>query len=802
MSELKILAIDDNRDNLLTLQAVIAYTVPGSEVLIALDGRQGLELALAEDPDVILLDIVMPGMDGFAVCRKLKENIRLQTIPVLFLTALRTDRESRIKAMEAGAEGFLAKPFDDIELAVQIQTMAKIKKANYLQRLDNKQLSILVDERTRELTERKRIEVALRESEKKYRLLIENMNAGVFQSTLNGIFLHMNSTVAKMAGYENVNELLAKPASCLYVDSADREQLRDLLIKDGEVKNFELRSARKNGSQYWISMNAVIQRDMDGNPETILGIVNDITERKQAEELLHRKEEEYRLLFTGMLDGFALHEIICDDDGHPVDYRFLSINPAFERLTGLKAADLIGHTVLEVMPDTEAYWIDLYGQVALTGKSNHFEQFAQALGRYFEVEAFQPKPGQFAVLFLDVTERKLAEKEKAKLQDKLQQAQKMEAIGVLAGGIAHDFNNILGAILGYTEMAREDAQPGSRSANNLDKVLTSTFRAKDLVRQILAFSRQAVVARIPIKIQPLVKESLKIIRASIPSTITIKQNIDAQCRIVLADPTQIQQIIMNLCTNAFHAMEKTGGILAVTLKTTLIDSATRLDGLQILPGEYVELTISDTGTGIEPEIITKIFDPYFTTKEIGKGTGLGLSITYGIIKSCEGSITVESTVGHGTTFHVYLPVLQKEAESKELTKSSNETLGGKERILFVDDEELLVGMWGDMLERLGYTVLTLSNSSEALTTFMDDPDQFDLVITDQTMPGLTGTELASRMLRIRPELPIILCTGFSYLVNEESAKAIGIKKFALKPLSESSLAKLIRSCLDEIGDSH
>ena len=304
MSELKILAIDDNRDNLLTLQAVIAYTVPGSEVLIALDGRQGLELALAEDPDVILLDIVMPGMDGFAVCRKLKENIRLQTIPVLFLTALRTDRESRIKAMEAGAEGFLAKPFDDIELAVQIQTMAKIKKANYLQRLDNKQLSILVDERTRELTERKRIEVALRESEKKYRLLIENMNAGVFQSTLNGIFLHMNSTVAKMAGYENVNELLAKPASCLYVDSADREQLRDLLIKDGEVKNFELRSARKNGSQYWISMNAVIQRDMDGNPETILGIVNDITERKQAEELLHRKEEEYRLLFTGMLDGY------------------------------------------------------------------------------------------------------------------------------------------------------------------------------------------------------------------------------------------------------------------------------------------------------------------------------------------------------------------------------------------------------------------------------------------------------------------------------------------------------------------
>ena len=399
----------------------------------------------------------------------------------------------------------------------------------------------------------------------------------------------------------------------------------------------------------------------------------------------------------------------------------------------------------------------------------------------------------FLAVIFDISERKRSEEEKIKLQAQLNQAQKMEAIGVLAGGIAHDFNNILGVILGYAEMAREDVSPGSQYTKDLDKVLASAHRAKDLVKQILAFSRQSVVDRIPIKIQPMVKESLKMLRASIPTTITIKESIYPQGGVVLADPTQIHQIVMNLCTNAFHAMEKSGGVLSVSVKAASIDSSTPADGRNIPAGEYVLLTVSDTGVGMGPDTIDKIFDPYFTTKEIGKGTGMGLSITHGIIKGYGGEITVESALGQGTTVSVYFPVVQEEEMA---VKEPQEAPRGKGRILFVDDEALLAEMGKAMLERLGYTVDTYNRSIEALVAFMNAPDQFDMVITDQTMPAMTGFDLAKRMLQIRPELPIILCTGFSHLVDEESAKAIGIRGFALKPLTKASIGQMIREILD------
>jgi signal transduction histidine kinase len=386
-----------------------------------------------------------------------------------------------------------------------------------------------------------------------------------------------------------------------------------------------------------------------------------------------------------------------------------------------------------------------------------------------------------------------AEEEKEKLQARLNQAQKLEAIGVLAGGIAHDFNNILAAIMGFTQLAQSNIPPGSQVAQDLDQILLSAHRATDLVKQILAFSRQSTVDRIPLTLQPLVKESLKMLRASLPSTIAIKEDIDPQCRAVLADPTQIHQIVMNLGTNAFHAMEKKGGMLMVGLQMAYIDSPILADGQQIKPGGYVELTVSDTGTGIGADIIDRIFDPYFTTKEVGKGTGLGLSITHGIIKSYDGAITVESSVGQGTTFHVYFPVIQTEEQKEE---ESRECPRGREWILLVDDEEILATMGKKMLEQLGYTVSAYSHSIEALETFRNDPAQFDLVITDQTMPELTGTELAQRLLEIRPDVPIILCTGFSHLVNEEAAKAIGIRAFTLKPFTLSSIGLLVRKVLD------
>lgn len=397
----------------------------------------------------------------------------------------------------------------------------------------------------------------------------------------------------------------------------------------------------------------------------------------------------------------------------------------------------------------------------------------------------------------DITARKREEEENAQLQARLNQAQKMEAIGVLAGGIAHDFNNILGPIIGYAEIAREDAAPDSQLVHDLDRVLASAHRAKDLVRHILAFSRQSGEERIPLKIQPLLKESLKMLRATIPATITLKKDISPRCGVVLADPSQVNQIIMNLCTNAFHAMEMTGGVLSVSLKEKVVD-AHAPDAGALVPGDYVELTVSDTGNGIGPDIFDQIFDPYFTTKEIGKGTGLGLAIVSGIIKSYGGAVTVESVLGQGATFRVYFPVIHEEAGKHD--DQPVVISGGREQILFVDDEELLADVSKEMLERMGYAVTVHTSGSEALAVFMEDPDRFDLVITDQTMPGMTGIELARQILAVRPALPIILCTGFSSVVDEEAARGAGIREFALKPLSREMIGQLIRKICDTTID--
>jgi len=392
-------------------------------------------------------------------------------------------------------------------------------------------------------------------------------------------------------------------------------------------------------------------------------------------------------------------------------------------------------------------------------------------------------------------ERIEKQKERKELAFRLQQAQKMEAIGTLAGGIAHDFNNILSIILGYTEMAKEDAPPGSAYSQKLNNVLQAGHRAKDLVHQILAFSRQAEVEKMPLRPQPIIKEALKMLRSSIPTTIEIQENISQACGNIYADPTQLHQIIMNLCTNAFHAMEAKGGVLGVDLKIADSVPLELKSGTDEINESFIEFSCSDTGQGIGPDTIDKIFDPFFTTKEKGKGTGMGLAITYSIVKESGGVITVDSQLGKGTAFHIYLPQIKEETAPASLEDPI--VLGGRERILFVDDEELLANMGKEMLERLGYHVTVKQISFEAMETFQNQPDKFDLVITDQTMPGMTGFDLAKRMIKIRPDIPIILCTGYSTLVGEDEAKAQGIKGFVFKPIIKGTIAKLIRKVLGE-----
>ena len=398
---------------------------------------------------------------------------------------------------------------------------------------------------------------------------------------------------------------------------------------------------------------------------------------------------------------------------------------------------------------------------------------------------------------IDITEKKELKAEKERLEGRLRQAQKMEAIGTLAGGIAHDFNNILAAIMGYADMAHEKAKPDSSICSDLEQVLKAVNRAKELVKQILCFSRQGEIEKKPIQIQTVIKEALKLLRASLPTTIEIRQNIDTQCGPITADPTQIHQVLMNLCTNAAHAMrDQTDGVLSVALQEVTLDSADLRSHPDIVPGAYIKLTIGDTGHGMEQAICERIFEPYFTTKEKGKGTGLGLSVAHGIIKNHDGDITVYSELGKGTTFNIYLPRIVAEHGDEEPCVSEP-IKGGTEHILFVEDEEIVAQMGEAMLTSLGYKVTALKSSIEALAHFKAQPDKFDLVITDMTMRRMTGKDLSENILNIRPETPIILCTGFSELINGNKAKQIGIRAYFMKPILKRDLAKIVRKVLDE-----
>jgi signal transduction histidine kinase/ActR/RegA family two-component response regulator len=383
-----------------------------------------------------------------------------------------------------------------------------------------------------------------------------------------------------------------------------------------------------------------------------------------------------------------------------------------------------------------------------------------------------------------------------RMQEHLAQAQKMEALGTLAGGIAHDFNNILTAIIGCAELISLEVAPGSLIERNLQELLKASYRARDLVKQILAFSRRSEQERRPTPIDSLLREAMKLLRASLPSTIEIRSEIEASGGVVLANPVQIHQVVMNLCTNSAQAMEEKGGTLTIGLQAVEID-ADRAKKKEVRPGRYLCLSVKDTGKGIPPEIREKIFDPYFTTKEVGKGTGLGLAVVQGIVKGHGGFIEVSSEVGRGATFEVFFPLVDGVEGTAEVKPSQKVPLGRRERILFVDDEPALVEVGRQMLERLGYEAEVRTQSLEALELFAREGMRFDLVITDMTMPGMTGDRLSQELLRIRPDIPIILCTGYSERISSEEARKMGICQLLLKPLVMQELAETIRRALDQ-----
>ena len=516
---------------------------------------------------------------------------------------------------------------------------------------------------------------------------------------------------------------------------------------------------------------------------------DEVLERKRAEEIARESEQRFRYLSENSPE-------IIYTLGY--DGVFTYVNPAWERVLGHAVTEVIGKYFIDFSTREDAgKYIQLFKRIRddkeiltdVTGTLMHKDGSARlfSLSGATNLDSGGRVTGMVGIL-KDITEQQ-------KLQVQLQQAQKMEAMGTLAGGVAHDFNNILSAIIGYSELAALEVLKETKVEANLKEVLRACQRAKELVKQILAFSRKSEEELKPVEIKLIVKEALKLLRASLPTTIEIRQQIDTELGIVEADPTQIHQLLMNLCTNSAAAMGDDGGVLEVSLKEVNLVSRPTPKYVDLGPGSYLQLSVRDTGHGMTSDVLEKIFDPYFTTKEKGKGTGLGLAVVHGILKRHRGGITVDTTPGKGTTFHVYLPKMERETEAAD-TEAIEFLPKGHERILFIDDEEDLVKIGAQMLSHLGYEVVTRSSSVEVLDLFKEQPERFDLVITDMTMPHLTGDRLAKEILRIRPDIPIILCTGFNACITEEKAKEMGICQFSLKPFVMRDLAVTARKALD------
>ena len=526
----------------------------------------------------------------------------------------------------------------------------------------------------------------------------------------------------------------------------------------------------------------------------ILMLSLNIRARKRFEQELEKSRERYRLLVDNQTDM-----IVKFNPKGQLQF----VSPSYCKTFGKTQKELIGQTFMPLIHEDDQDkvkkaiesvfnppYIVHVEERALTKDGWRWQAWLNTaiLNQDNKVETI-------IAVGRDVTEKVLSEKEVKKLQEQVLQSQKMESIGTLAGGIAHDFNNILFPILGHTEMLIEDIPEDSPFKNSLDEIYTSVMRARELVKQILTFSRQKSGEFKFIKMQPIVKEALKLIRSTIPTTIKIKQDINADCGAIKADPTQIHQIIMNLATNACHAMEDGSGELKVSLQEVEFGKYDVIS-LDMEHGIYACLTISDTGTGMTKDVTRKIFDPFFTTKEQGKGTGMGLSVVHGIVKSMRGVIHVYSEPDSGTQFNIYLPVIKTSLEEQS-SQIKELILKGSERILLVDDEDIIITMEKQMLKRLGYHITSHNSSIQALEVFQAASDKFDLIITDMAMPDMPGDKLAVELIKIRADIPILLCTGFSETMSEEKAASLGIKGFLMKPIIMKDLAQKIREVLDE-----
>ncbi|MBU2512520.1 response regulator [bacterium] len=765
----KILAIDDQRDNLLVVSTMLSDLIDNSVVLTAGSGLEGIEKANRELPDVILLDVIMAGIDGFETCRRLKANPLTKHIPIIMLTAIRTDSESHTKGLELGADAFLSKPIEEAELVAQVEAMLRIKRAEDQLRQEKIILEDLVNEKVNEL----------RKSENRYQMLVRTSPDGFTACDLDGRVLDANPAFLDMLDY-TMEELRYKTLFELtpsHWHKMEKEIISKALSEGGNTKN-EIEYIRKDGTIIPVFLSSWVIMDENGNPEQLSTFVQDITERKNA--------EKERALLASALEQTAESIIITDSQG-----KILYVNPAFETTSGFAKENVIGNHFdsfvrnIQEIQSNEQMWINLRDGLNWSGTIVTRKKDGNEIEEEITVSPIRDKSGlitNFVASKFDVSREKQLEKQ-------LLQAQKMEALGTLAGGIAHDFNNVLHGMSMSAHTALKKLPEDSLIKKYLDRMLIFCDRGAALVKQILTFSRHMEEKFSVIEIASIVKEVLIMMKSALPSTITIEQNIADSAGNISGNPSQIHQIVMNLCSNAGYAMRETGGVLRVSLKNVHIKYEEAWS-LRIQRGHYLDLTISDTGSGMSQSVQERIFEPFYTTKPKGEGTGLGLSVVHGIVKAHNGHVQVDSKIGEGTSFKIRFPIVEETIiENKE---EKNQSFRGNERILLVDDEDTMVDLMNNILGDLGYSVKTAYNGREALDLFNKDPFYFDLVITDQTMPEITGDELAKIFKAKNPELPIILMTGFSYKIDKVKAEKIGIDEVLMKPFEVNNLVQLIR----------
>jgi PAS domain S-box-containing protein len=785
--KMKILAIDDKKDNLISISALIKSLMPECETITASSGLEGLIKAEANFPDVIILDIKMPEMDGFEVCRRLKNNEKINHIPIIMLTAVATDSKSRIKALEIGADSFLTKPIDPAELIAQVKVMLRIKQNEDALRQEKIQLDKLVIERTN----------LLQVSEEKYKRIFETAAISIILVDKDGIIVDVNpyhlihnaKGRACKEDYLGV-ELISHPTIVNAGLSQEYKKVLEGYIMNQEAAFFPITTG--DTDSYFNIRGAPML--IDGKVNGAVFVHENITERLQIEKDLRQSEQN--LAYAQKIASIGSW---CWD----IKENTLDWSDELYRIVGVEKDTFkaVYEAYLGLIHPEDRELFKLLTQNVLREKKSYSFEYRiirpdkreiSVIERGEVISGENGEPLKLLGTVQDITIKKQAQLEKKKLEERSHQSQKMEVIGTLAGGIAHDFNNILAIIIGYSQMAKEDAELGSQFYNDLENILDAGIRAKDLINQILTFSRQARVEKINMNPGPIIKEALKLLRAAIPKSIEIRKNIFPEDELIHADPTQIHQILMNLCTNASHAMEKSGGVLEVGLMKAEKIPLELQENDQLVKN-YLLLEVKDNGHGIKPEIIDSIFEPFFTTKEQGKGTGMGLSIAYGIVQEYGGQISVSSKPGQGTCFQVYLPCIDQGTINPDLSKE--EIIRGRGNILFVDDEKVLVQMGELMLEKLGYQVFGEQCPLKALKMFKEKTNQFDLIITDLDMPKMSGLELARRVLQVRPKIPIIICSGYSTIIDEKTVKTLGLGGLVYKPLLKGELTKLIHKLL-------